>query len=519
VLDVNRPSIAPVGEISQPPSGGPYRSWVDRMLEGFRADPDRVVVRDASRGLTGGDFAGTIDGYAWALAARGLGAGDRVALLATESPEALAVRYAVALVGAASVFTPDTGRPEQLVRFLKQIRPRLLVVFPETAPDAQAAAARILSDETVSVGPVDGLADLAEEAAAQDDMPFVGRAQPDDLAVLIASGGTTGGSKASMRSFDAYAALVGDVREPDRKLLVCSAFAYVSQVLVAQTLLGGGSVTLRDRFDPAELLRVIEAEGITQLSLVEPLLAEFADHPDLPEYDLSTLRRVSHIGAVAPASFRRRLLTRFGPILVNTYGASEAGMVSLLTAPDYSLDHPERLSTAGRPRPGVDVRLVAVDGTVLPDHEQGVIEVRLRGMSSGYIGRPGDPAFHDGWYTTGDLGFLDRDGYLHVRGRAADARDIDGVPVLPLDLEEAACAHPEVVYAVALPATPGPNGSFGVLALRAHGSSVEAADVRAHLKRQVDPPAAVGDVVLVDHLPVTEQGKPDRSIIGELLRR
>jgi acyl-CoA synthetase (AMP-forming)/AMP-acid ligase II len=165
------------------------------MLEGFRADPDRVVVRDASRGLTGGDFAGTIDGYAWALAARGLGAGDRVALLATESPEALAVRYAVALVGAASVFTPDTGRPEQLVRFLKQIRPRLLVVFPETAPDAQAAAARILSDETVSVGPVDGLADLAEEAAAQDDMPFVGRAQPDDLAVLIASGGTTGGSK------------------------------------------------------------------------------------------------------------------------------------------------------------------------------------------------------------------------------------------------------------------------------------------------------------------------------------
>src|SRR5204863_1403544 len=170
----------------------------------------------------------------------------------------------------------------------------------------------------VSVGPVDGLADLAEEAVAQQQKPFMGRAQPDRLAVLIASGGTTGGSKASMRSFDAYAALLGDVREPDRKLLVCSAFAYVSQVLVAQTLLGGGSVTLRDRFDPAELLRVIEAEGITQLSLVEPLLAEFADHPDLPKRDLSTLRRVSHIGAMAPASFRRRLLTKLGPILVNT---------------------------------------------------------------------------------------------------------------------------------------------------------------------------------------------------------
>ena len=146
------------------------------------------------------------------------------------------------------------------------------------------------------------------EALAEADRPFPGRAQPDDLAVLIASGGTTGTSKASMRSFDAYAALLGDPSEPERKLLTCSAFAYVSQVLIAQTLLGGGSVTLRDRFDPAELLRVVEAERITQLSLVEPLLAEFADHPALPDTDLSSLRRVSHIGAPAPASFRRRLL-------------------------------------------------------------------------------------------------------------------------------------------------------------------------------------------------------------------
>ena len=495
----------------------PYRSWVDRMIDGFRADPHRIVVRDTNGAVSGGPFAAMIDRYAHALAARGLRPGDRVALLATESAEALAVRYAVALVGAASVFTPDTGRPERLVRFLKQVHPRLLVVFPETAPHAQAAAARVLSDETVAVGPVDGLADLAAEAAAQPDAPFVGRARPDDLAVLIASGGTTGGSKASMRSFAAYAALLGDGRDPDRKLLTCSAFAYVSQVLIAQTLVGGGSVTLRDRFDGAELLAVVESDRITQLSLVEPLLAEFADHPALPETDLSSLRRVSHIGASAPASFRMRLLDRFGPILVNTYGASEAGMVSVLAAPDYGLDHPERLGTAGRPRPGVEVRIDAATGGG-SGTGQGVIEVRLPGMSSGYIGRPEDPAFHDGWYTTGDLGFLDADGFLHVRGRAADAREVDGVTVVPLDLEDAACAHPDVAYAVALPTDDGPDGRFGVLVLRARGAWVEADAIRDHLMRTVEPPAAVGAVVVVDHLPVTEQGKPDRAIVSELLR-
>ncbi|MEP6648723.1 MAG: fatty acid--CoA ligase family protein [Lapillicoccus sp.] len=247
----------------------------------------------------------------------------------------------------------------------------------------------------------------------------------------------------------------------DARVDPCSAFAYVSQVLIAQTLVGGGSVTLRDRFNPAVLLRVVEDEGITQLSLVEPLLAEFADHPDLANRDLSSLTRVSHIGANAPASFRTRLLARLGPILVNTYGASEAGMVSVLAAPDYSLDHPERLGTAGRPRPGVDVRIVTADGATASHDEPGVVEVRLPGMSSGYVGRPDDPAFHDGWYTTGDLGYLDADGYLHIRGRAADARRGAGVTVLPLDLEDVACTHPDVVYAVALPASEGPEGCWG----------------------------------------------------------
>jgi acyl-coenzyme A synthetase/AMP-(fatty) acid ligase len=212
------------------------------------------------------------------------------------------------------------------------------------------------------------------------------------------------------------------------------------------------------------------------------------------------------------------LLSRLGPILVNTYGASEAGMISVLAPPEYSLDHPELLSSAGRPLPGVDVRIMAPDGSVLAADEQGVLDVRQAGMASGYMGRPGDGAFHGGWYATGDLGYMDMGGYLHIRGRAVDARSVDGATVMPLDLENAACSHPDVVYAVALPADAGAPGAFGVLALRTKGSAVTGADVRAHLQSHVEPASAVGVVLVVDHLPVTEQGKPDRTIVTELLR-
>ncbi len=189
-------------------------------------DPGRVVVRAPGVTVTGGELAALTYRYAHALTVRGVGPDDRVAILADNSPAALAVRYAIALTGAASTFSPDTGVPGRLVTFLGQVEPSLLVVFPSTAADAEATSS-LLADVVVSVGPVPGLADLGEEAAAQSSEPFPGLACPDDVAVLIASGGTTGASKVSVRSFADYARMLGDRPMTDRRLLVSGAFAYV----------------------------------------------------------------------------------------------------------------------------------------------------------------------------------------------------------------------------------------------------------------------------------------------------
>ena len=135
--------------------------------------------------------------------------------------------------------------------------------------------------------------------------PLTGRAAADDLGVLISSGGTTGTSKASIRSFEAYGRTVDVVPTPGRRQLVCTPLAYVAQVLVDQSLLGGGSAVMLRPFDPAEVLRTIAADRITHLGLVEPALVELIDHPDFTRTDLSSLVAISHIGANAPASLSR----------------------------------------------------------------------------------------------------------------------------------------------------------------------------------------------------------------------
>ena len=287
-----------------------------------------------------------------------------MAILATISPEALAIRYAAGLLACATSFCPNRGSDERLHAFLEHVAADVLIVFPETAGAASTAIAHGLAASTMSLGAVPDIdLDLLAVAGSMPSDPLAGRADPQDMWALVSSGGTTGASKASRRSFAAYDRMVDIGPTPDRRQLVCSPLAYVSQVLADQVVAGGGVLVLRERFDPAEVLRTIEAERITHLGLVEPGLVELIDDPDLLRRDLSSLVAITHIGANAPANLRRRLLERAGPILAHPYGASEAGIVSMLAAPEYDLSRPELLDTSGRPLPGVEVRIARDDGS------------------------------------------------------------------------------------------------------------------------------------------------------------
>ncbi len=325
---------------------------------------------------------------------------------------------------------------------------------------------------------------------------------------MISSGGTTGVPKGSRRDFAHYGVAVAVEPAPERRRLVNGKLAYLTQILVDQTLLAGGSVVLQDHYEPLATLETIEKERITHLFLVEPQLFDLMDRPEVAEHDLSSLRALTRIGAMAAPVLRERAHDRLGTVIMHTYGASEIGIVSALLPAEH--DRPSRFRCAGRILPGVDVRFRGADGSL--DPRSGAIEVRSPAMAQGYRHRPAEEAEHfvDGWYRTGDLGELDAEGMLRVLGRESDIGAPDGVATV--DLQDTLCRLPPVRYAVLVT---DPERDVRIAAVEARqgmtvdGESCRVAVSAAH-GREVAGPL---HVLPVDRVPLTEQGKPDRPAI------
>ena len=307
--------------------------YISRLVASLADAGSQTILRYRNEDVTANELLASIYRYARALATLGIGRGSLVALFAPNCPDAIAVRYAANLIASAAVYLPLPATSERRAELVAQMAPDLLVVFPQTTGLVPAGtSARIAS---VGVSVAGASVRLDNIASEQGSEAFPCAARPDDLAIVLSSGGTMGVPKGSRRNFMAYSAMVNVPSSPDRRQLVNGHFAYLSQVLVDVTLLGGGCVVLRDAYDAADTLATIESERITDLFLVEPQLFEVMDHPDVSRRDLSSLRTLNHVGASAPPTLRIRAQERLGPVIAHTYGASEEGLVSMLTPAEH----------------------------------------------------------------------------------------------------------------------------------------------------------------------------------------
>lgn len=481
-----------------------------------RAAVDWVVQGDVR--FTYGEHDALVRRVAAGLASRGVARGDRVALISANNPEWVITFWACAVLGAVVVPLNAWWKTEELEFGLQDSGAKVLVADRRrlAVVEDRLAELRELRDVFVIGGP-DAPDDtpaphpgLVHDFAAlldTDDpgaLPAVDIDEDDVVAILYTSG-TTGQPKGATVTHRQVIAnlqniIVMGVAQAMRgtpppeaeanlqsaSLLVVPLF-HVTGCLATMALAyaTGAKLVLMPpgRFDPDNAMAVIERERVTSIGGVPTIMWRIVESPNLDRYDLSSVKRASYGGAPAAPELVERIEQVFPNLrktLSTAYGLTETASVATAVAGEDYFAHP---GSVGRAAPTVEVRVVEVDGADAPTGQRG--EVWIKGptvMAHGYWRRPDVNAevLTDGWFHTGDIGYLDEEGFLYLVDRAKDMIIRAGENVYSVEVEHVLFDHPDVIDAavVGVPHRVLGEEVKAVVQLRP-GASTTAADIQA----------------------------------------
>ncbi|GHF36575.1 AMP-binding protein [Streptomyces morookaense] len=509
--------------VSSSSSPGEFVTYADAILAALAAgdDPGRTVLTASDgRRIAAGEFREGVLRMAWDLTGRGVGRGTVVGLLTGNTAEALAGRYAANLTGACVTSLYEGMAPVTLARIVESVEAAVLLVDATRYEDAKELLPLIPGLTVLTLGPGPFGEDLQASSARYEPRPFVCPAGPEDIWSIRHTGGTTGIPKGIPMAHGPYAASlgrpVGDAGASDEphRYLACTPLAHLAGVFTDITLRHGGSVVLQHSFDPGDVLAAIEREHITDVFVLPPLLHQLLDHPNLAATDHSGLRRIAYGGCAASPARLRQATEVFGPVLYGAYGQSEALTITVATPDDHAVTGRDGRITTGRPLPGVELAIRDAAGRTLPPGEEGEIHVRSAGMMRGYWKQPELTAemFRDGWLRTGDVGYLDENGYLFIVDRIKDMIIVVGGHVYPAELEEVILEHPDVARcAVFGIRDDDADEQVHVAVVPVAGRRPGTDGLREFVTARKGPMYAPKAVHLVPEIPLTSVGKPDRK--------
>ena len=481
------------------------------------------------RALTFAGLDRAADGLAGLLASHGVGPGTVVCLLLPSSIDYMVAFAAAARLGAVtSGINLRLGAPE-VTSIVDRTRPVVTIV--DDAVD-------------VPVGPVGTVLTRSECTAAADGPPPTSwpETAPSDPVAVVWTSGTTGLPKGAVFDHDNLRAVADGtdvLSEPGDRRLSPLPFAHVGSMTRVWDEAANGVTTVITPapWRAADAVPVMEGERITVAQGVPTQWALVLARPELAAADLSTLRVAGTGASRVPAELVADLRDALGVPVVVRYTSTEASL-GTGTVPG---DPDEAVATSvGRPVPGVELMVADDDGSALIDGEVGRVRLRSQAVMRGYWGGPptGPGAkglvfdaeataavlAGDGWLTTGDFGYLDGDGRLHLVGRANELYIRGGYNVYPAEVEAALSEHPDVAQ-VAVVGAPDPVlGEVGVaFVVLEDGMDVDADALLARLREtarsSIADYKAPDRVVVVDRLPLTSMMKVDKRILAQQAAR
>ena len=403
---------------------------------------DRDALRSGDEAWSFRDLDGMSNAFARHLKAAGVGPGDRVAVMMANRMEFIVVVHAISKLGGAAVLISPAWKRAEVGHALDLTGP----VHGVADGDASPLLALFLGAEAVTDldDPlIDPLSLDRNETPAAD-------VQGDHESVLVFSSGTTGMPKAvrhthaSMGLATEHWVTVLGLGPADRFQVATPPSHILGLLNLLAAVSAGATVRLHRRFDLDEVLARISSEQMTLEMAVAPIALALANHPRLEDHDLSSLRYIMWGATPVTESVAEVVTKRTGVRWLPAYGASEVPVIAA-----NPVDRPDewRLDSAGLPPEGVELRIADLEtGEVLPAGGIGEIQVMTTSVMAGYLPDEATAdAFADGWYRTGDVGWLEPEGWVHLTDRSKEMIKVSGFQVAPAEVEAVLLRHPAVL--------------------------------------------------------------------------
>jgi fatty-acyl-CoA synthase len=497
--------------------------------------PNRIAIQEGDTRYTYAETRSLSERIARAMLDRGIRREDRAAIFSHNHPAVLFCMLGLLRASAAWVPINFRTATDANVEFLNYSETTWLFYhsrFREQVEDLRRRVASlkhlVCIDQCDSGNP--SLAEFVDSASTS--LPFQTESDGYDahgnleqMMGLVPTGGTTGparGVRVTNLAWGTMAEMAmhywrGDTNDP---VCLCTAPLSHAAGVVAFTMFAiGGKNVILPGFDALQVLEAIEQSRVTHLFLPPTAFYGLLAHPDVGKYDYSSLRIFLLAGSpVSPDKFKKGIEV-FGPCMCQSYGQTEAPMlITFLDARTAAAaatgDRPERLRSCGRPTTAVRVAIMDDAGRILPTHQPGEIVVRGTLVNAGYHNLPEATAEirAHGWHHTGDIGYIDGDGYVYIVDRKKDMIITGGFNVFSTEVEAAVMSLPEVQECAVIGV---PDDKWGeavkALVVLREGESLTEDEIIVHCKGKLGGMKAPKSIEFVSEIPKTAAGKFDRK--------
>jgi len=462
------------------------------------------------------------------LVRRGFKKGDVFAIYSPNVPEYATIFLAVAAAGGINTTVNPLYTADELAKQLTDSRARFLITVPPFLDKAKDAARKSDIEDIFVFGSADGARSFTELAQAGIEAPSSRIDSRNDLVVLPYSSGTTGLPKGvmlthrnlvanlcqceGMKNWDAFT-------ERDVTIGVLPLFHIYGMVVIMMLgLASGGTIVLMPRFDLQEFLGLVQKYRATILPLVPPIVLGLVKHPAVAQFDLSSVRLVFSGAAPLGEDIQRELSKKLGCPVVQGYGMTEASPVTHLS-PTHNA--PIKPGSCGCVVPNTEVKIAdVVTGHELSQHQEGELLIRGPQIMRGYLNRPDETAAcldTDGWYHTGDVGYVDEDGFFFIVDRTKELIKYKGLQVAPAELEALLVTHPAVLDVAVVRKADEEAGevpkAYVVLKPDDAARATTADAIMQWVAARVAPHKRIRHLEFIDQIPKSASGKILRRVL------